>query len=159
MDRSGGRSTRVRDSAYVLDLCDEILGEAGLREHTFDWLLGDPNAVGTRRRLPVDAYYPGTQLVIEYRERQHDQPVTFFDKPHKLTISGVDRGEQRRLYDERRDLEIPAHGLKLAVIRPADLDADPRGRLRRSRASDRAALDALVRPEVSSGLQRGGRVQ
>jgi len=159
MDRSGGTSRRVGDAAYVLDLCDEILGEAGLREHTFDWLLGDPNAVGTRRRLPVDAYYPDAQLVIEYRERQHDQPVPFFDKPHKLTISGVDRGEQRRLYDERRDIEVPAHGLTLAVIRPTDLNADSRGRLRRSRASDRAALEVLLRPEVSPGARRGDRLQ
>jgi hypothetical protein len=33
----------------------------------------------------------------------------------------VERGEQRALYDARRDAEIPAHGLRLLVIRPADL--------------------------------------
>ena len=40
-----------------------------------------------------------------------------------MTVSGVHRGEQRRRYDERRDREIPANGLRLLVIKPDDLDA------------------------------------
>jgi hypothetical protein len=83
-------------------------GERALREHAFPWLRGDPypaNPIG--RRLPVDAFYPRCKLVIEYRERQHDVPVPFFDKPHELTVSGVDRAKQRRIYDRRRDTEIP----------------------------------------------------
>jgi len=52
---------------------------------------------------------------------QHDQPVEFFDKPDRLTISGVDRGAQRRIYDERRDAQIPEHGLLLWVITPGDV--------------------------------------
>ncbi|MEV0905093.1 hypothetical protein [Streptomyces hokutonensis] len=54
------------DEAYVLDLCDQLLGEPGLRQHRFDWLLGDPGSNGQRRRLPVDAYWPGQHLVVEY---------------------------------------------------------------------------------------------
>jgi hypothetical protein len=30
------------DEYYVLDLCDEALGERALRQHRFDWLRGDP---------------------------------------------------------------------------------------------------------------------
>lgn len=67
---------------------------------------------------------------------QHDQPVPFFDKPEVLTVSGVHRGQQRALYDARRDLLIPAHGLRLIVIRPSDLTADHRGGLRRHRELD-----------------------
>ncbi|MGN9790051.1 hypothetical protein ACTMTU_02955 [Streptomyces sp. OZ13] len=95
-------------------------------------------------RLPVDAYWPGHQLVVEYRERQHDQPVPHFDKPDRLTVSGVHRGEQRALYDSRRDTEIPAHALRLIVIRPADLDADGRGRLRRNQEADLVALRKIL---------------
>ncbi|MEU9453096.1 hypothetical protein [Streptomyces sp. NPDC048277] len=67
-----------------------------------------------------------------------------FDKPDRLTVSGVHRGEQRALYDARRDAEIPAHGLRLIVIRPADLDADGRGRLRRNQEADLAALKRIL---------------
>jgi hypothetical protein len=82
--------------------------------------------------------------VVEYRELQHDQPVPHFDKPDRLTVSGVHRGEQRALYDARRDTEIPAHGLRLVVIRPADLDADSRGRLRRNQEADLVALRKIL---------------
>ncbi|MBX5468874.1 MAG: hypothetical protein IRZ21_03145 [Thermoleophilaceae bacterium] len=142
---AGGR--KVRDADYVLDLCDEILGEHSSREHTFPWLRGDPKpSTGKRNRLPVDAYYPEHQLVIEYRERKHDQPVPFFDKPGRKTISGVGRQEQRRRYDERRDTLIPQHGLRLLIIKPADLDADSRGRLRRNEDEDRPVLRTMLKP-------------
>jgi len=130
------------DEFYVLDLCDEVLGEPGLRQHKFDWLLGDPNDAGHRRRLPVDGYWPGYQLVVEYRELQHDQPVPHFDKPGRLTVSGVDRRVQRALYDRRRDELIPAHGIRLIILRSSDLTSNSRGRLRRRRQPD---LDAVRR--------------
>ncbi|MFD8508959.1 hypothetical protein ACFV2L_40515 [Streptomyces sp. NPDC059687] len=132
------------DEAYVVGLCNEVLGETALTQHRFDWLLGDAGSGGRRIKLPVDAYWAGHQLVVEYREVQHDQPVPHFDKPDRLTVSGVHRGEQRALYDARRESEIPAHGLRLVVIRPADLDADSRGRLRRNREADIAALRKIL---------------
>jgi hypothetical protein len=52
----------------VVDLLEELLGEPASRQHTFDWLVGDPGAGGRRRRLPVDAYWPRLGLVVEYRE-------------------------------------------------------------------------------------------
>lgn len=141
-----GRETS--DEFYVLDLCDQALGEAGLRQHRFDWLLGDPGTSGRRARLPVDGYWPAANLVVEYRERQHDQPVAHFDKPDRLTVSGVHRGLQRALYDARRDELIPAHGIRLLVITPADLDATPRGRLRRAPGHDlRTITDILNHPQ------------
>ncbi|GGL33474.1 hypothetical protein GCM10010095_18480 [Streptomyces anthocyanicus] len=132
------------DEAYVVDLCNRVLHESALTQHKFDWLLGDPGANGRRAKLPVDAYWPGHELVVEYRELQHDQPMPHFDKPDRLTVSGVHRGEQRALYDARRDTEIPAHGLRLIVVRPADLDADGRGRLRRNEKADLEALRKIL---------------
>ncbi|MGX1546964.1 hypothetical protein [Streptomyces adustus] len=82
--------------------------------------------------------------MVEYRELQHDEPIPHFDKPNKLTVSGVHRGEQRALYDARREAEIPAHELRLVVIRPADLDADGRGRLRRNRQADLTVLQKIL---------------
>lgn len=145
-------SSRVAsDEAYVVDLCDAILGEPASRQHRFDWLVGDPGRDGRRRTLLVDAYYAGHRLVIEYRERQHDEPVAHFDKPDVLTVSGVHRGIQRRIYDDRRAAEVPAHGLRLVVIRPSDLTADRSGRLMRRREPDEAALRALLLGDARSG--------
>lgn len=135
------------DEAYVIDICDEILGERGSRQHCFPWLLGDPGQRGSRRQLPVDAYYPRHEIVVEYRERQHDEPTPFFDR--RQTVSGVGRGEQRRLYDERRETEIPAHGLRLVIIRPRQLDSDSRGRLRRTKGLDAPAIRHILQEEAS----------
>jgi hypothetical protein len=137
-------SRETSDEAYVIDLCDEILGEQSQRQYRFDWLLGDPGATGGRVGLPVDAYYPDHGLVVEYRERQHDELVAHFDKPDRMTISGVHRGEQRQLYDRRREDQIPAHGLRLIVIRADDLASDTRRRLRRDRETDLRSLRRLL---------------
>lgn len=131
------------DEAYVLALCDEVLGERGLRQHRFDWLLGDSGRSGRRVRLPVDGFWPAHRLVIEYRELQHDRPNAHFDKPHRLTVSGVHRGEQRALYDARRDYLIPENGLRLVVIRPTDL-ANGSRRLRRERKADLQTLGEML---------------
>jgi hypothetical protein len=70
--------------------------------------------------------------------------VLHFDKPHVLTVSGVHRGEQRKMYDLRREHEIPKHGLRLVIIPFDALDVDARGRLRRNRAADIAAIRAFL---------------
>ena len=58
-------------------------------------------------RLPVDAYYPELQLVVEYCERQHTEAIPFMDR--RMTISGADRGMQRAIHDQRRrDVRPPA---------------------------------------------------
>lgn len=107
------------DEHYVLDLCDEILGTAGRRQATFDWLRGDPSPgrpLGTK--LPVDGHWPELGLVIEFQEKQHTEAVPFFDR--RQTVSGVGRGEQRRRYDQRKLELIPAHGMRLVVIHKAE---------------------------------------
>lgn len=103
------------DECYVLDLCDEVLGAVGRRQERFDWLRGDASPTRSRgAMLPVDGYWPQLGLVIEFQEEQHSEAVPFFDR--RQTVSGVGRGEQRRLYDERRRTLIPKHGLRLVVI-------------------------------------------
>src|SRR3954451_24413355 len=73
-EASGGRGRANSDEFYVLDLCDEVLGEARLRQHRFPWLLGDPSAkTGRTVALPVDGYWPGHNIVVEFYGRQHPQ--------------------------------------------------------------------------------------
>lgn len=132
------------DEAYVIDLCDHLLGMKALRQWRFPFLLGDPGRNGRCVRLPVDAFYPEISLVVEYHERQHGEPVPFFDR--RITVAGVSRGEQRRLYDERRRAVLPDHGMRLAVICYSELAHTGAGRLLREQERDghaiRAALEA-----------------
>ena len=144
------RGRQSRDETYVIDLCDEILDESASRQHKFDLLRGDANT-----RLPVDAYYPSRKLVIEYRERQHTQPVAHFDKPRRMTVSGVHRGEQRRMYDERRREVLLKHGIRLVEIEYSSLEHRSNGRLIRIATADRAVIKAILRNALSEDSREG----
>ncbi|MGV0675717.1 hypothetical protein ABQE62_05925 [Mycolicibacterium fortuitum] len=126
------------DEHYILDLCDEILGIPARRQARFDWLRGDPSPNRPRGvALPVDGYWPDLGLVVEFQEEQHTQPSPFFDR--RQTVSGVGRGEQRRLYDARKHTMIPKHGLRLVVIEKSAFAVRSR-RIARNRARDIAVV-------------------
>lgn len=128
---------RPRDETYIVELCDDILGHQASRGHKFSFLLGDPGKDGRRVRLPVDAYYSALNLVVEYHERQHSEPVPFFDK--RIVASGITRGEQRRKYDRLRKEILPQHGIVLVEFGYQDFEHDANKRLRRV-ALDREAV-------------------
>lgn len=138
---------KERDETYVLNLCDRLLRRVGRRQHRFDFLCGD-----TGTKLPCDAFYPTLNLVIEYRERQHFEPVAFFDK--RSTVSGCSRGEQRKRYDRRRRVVLRRHGIRLVELTCTDFECDGRRRLRRLTKLDRAVL----RAKLADFLQRRPRV-
>ncbi|MBR1889018.1 MAG: hypothetical protein IJ816_00085 [Alloprevotella sp.] len=140
-------SRKDSDEHYVIDLCDEILGLKALRQHTFDFLRGDASPNRKGKQLPVDAYYPELNLVVEYRERQHMESVAFFNKDN--TVSGVPRDEQRRIYDQRRRDVLPKHGIDLIEISYSDLKHDSRKRLVRDRQADRKVLARLLPASTS----------
>lgn len=125
----GVKEAAFRDEHYVFDLCDAVLGLKAVRQHCFPFLTGDPDPRGYRKPLPVDGFYPALSLVVEYHERQHRERVGFFDD--KPTISGVPRGEQRRLYDERRADLLPRHGYSLVVLNVDEFAHDRAKRLLR----------------------------
>lgn len=131
----------ITDEAYIIDLCDELLSVKALRQHRFDFLRGD---AGTK--LPVDAFYPSLNLVIEYRERQHTEAVNFFDR--RQTVSGMGRGEQRKKYDQlRRDL-IPEHGIQLVELGYDDFDHTSGKRLKRDRVKDLVVLGSFLKIHI-----------
>jgi hypothetical protein len=117
------------DESYVIDLCDEVLKLKALRQHRFDFLKGDS---GTK--LPVDAYYPSLNLVVEFKEKQHTEEVKFFDR--RQTVSGIGRGEQRKLYDQRRREVLPKQGIKLIELDYSDLEHTRGKKLIRNREED-----------------------
>ncbi len=134
----------MNDEAYVICLCDYVLNREASRQHKFDFLLGDPGKHGKCRKLPVDGFYEDLKLVIEYNEHQHYEPVEFFDKPHRITVSGVHRGLQRKLYGERRKKVIPENGLQLIDISYLDFQYDGRNRIQRDLWNDVAVVRKLL---------------
>ena len=125
--RKKGSSRANSDEHYVIGLCNEVLKREASKQHCFDFLLGD-----TGKKLPVDAYYEDLNLVIEYYESQHMESTPFFD--NKITVSGVSRREQRCLYDERRRVELPKHGIKIMILHYSDFGTTKR--LKRNRKHD-----------------------
>ena len=126
------KPTSVRsasDESYVIDLCDEVLKLKALRQHRFDFLKGDSGMI-----LPVDAYYPSLNLVVEFKEKQHTEEVKFFDR--RQTVSGVGRGEQRKLYDQRRREVLPKKGIKLIELDYSDFEHTRGKKLIRNRGED-----------------------
>lgn len=129
-NRSSKPGRSGSDEAWIIDICDEVLGKTASRQHRFPFLLGDSGSTGRRASLPVDAYYPDLRLVIEYHERQHTQRVALFDD--RSTVSGVPRGEQRRRYDDYRRTLLPKHGYQLLIFDYAEFDHTRAGRLARN---------------------------
>jgi diadenosine tetraphosphate (Ap4A) HIT family hydrolase len=127
------------DEKYILDLVAEILAEPDYRwQHRFPTLLGDPGQDGRRRPLPVDGYFPRHKLIVEYWEVQHSAPVPIMDEA--MSVSGVSRGHQRRLYDERRRAWARANGLHLVILDYRGFETDAQDRLRRDPEADREAV-------------------
>lgn len=133
------------DEDYVIDLCDEVLKLKGSRQHRFDFLLGDAGKNGRRTKLPVDVYYPDLSLVIEFKEVQHSKPVKHFDKPDKLTISGVHRGEQRKKYDALRVTELPKHDIQLIEISFDAFDCGRNNKIIRNFQKDREVVRRILK--------------
>jgi diadenosine tetraphosphate (Ap4A) HIT family hydrolase len=131
------------DEKYVLDLVAEVLAEPDYRwQHCFPTLLGDPGQDGRQRPLPVDGYFPRHRLIVEYWEQQHSAAVPIMDEG--VTVSGVSRGHQRRLYDQRRHLWARAQGLRFVVLDYRGFVTDKRGKLLRDPVRDRQIVaDAL----------------
>ncbi|GAA5032670.1 hypothetical protein GCM10025738_15050 [Microbacterium fluvii] len=74
---------------------------------------------------------------MEFQEKQHTESVPIFDR--RATVSGIPRGEQRRLYDQRKAELIPAYGLRLVVIHKSEFEVR-RDRIVRDRDRDIAVV-------------------
>jgi hypothetical protein len=137
----------AKDEQYVIGLCDRVLGLKAERQRKFPFLVGDPDHLGRCRALLVDAYYEKHKLVVEYRERQHSEPVSIMDR-RWCAVSGCSRAEQRRRYDQRRREVLPLNGVRLLELDYTMFAHDRRKRLLRNAALDerviRSRLDALL---------------
>ncbi len=139
------------DEYYVLDLCDELLNEKAARQHTFDFLVGDVHQDGrTRTELPLDAYYYGLNLAIEYSEKQ-DSEDSKVDNPDKMTISGVTRAEQRKIYNRRKKEVLRKKEINFIEIKYSDFDYDDQYKLIRNKERDSKVLKKMLRKFIQEG--------
>lgn len=127
--KSAVKKNITNDETYIIDLCDEVLKLKAIRQHRFDFLRGHTGA-----KLPVDAYYPSVPLVIEFHEKQHTEEVGFFNK--RITATGINRGEQRKQYDDLRRSEIPKHNIQLIIFDYSDFACNTSKRLLRDKEED-----------------------
>jgi hypothetical protein len=131
-----------RAANYVIELLAEILGERPETEKSYPWALGDKSEkTGRQVQLPFDAVWEARKLVVEVDEEQHRSAVAFWDKPHRLTVSGVDRGEQRRIYDRRKRTAARSQGYVVVEI---EWERRPLPE-RRNVEADRRRLRVLLR--------------
>jgi len=145
VSKATSASRTKSDESYIIDLCDTVLGLKAIRQKKFDFLLGDLHKDGkTRTKLPVDAYYKSLNLVVEYMEKQHTEEIKFFDKPDKITVSGVSRGEQRKIYDRRRRELIPKNGIDLICINYSQFAHKSNKRLLRNKEQDIKKIKVIL---------------
>ncbi len=154
----------MRDEHYILNLCDKVLERIACRQHRFDFLRGDKaekvkenNIIVIKKviknagvKLPVDAYYKDLNLVIEYHERQHIEPVEFFDKPDKITVSGVSRGEQRKIYDQHRRDVLLENNICLIELYCTDFKTKGKRKLKQDKKYD----EPVIRKKLSKFLEK-----
>lgn len=125
-----------RTESYVVSLLVQLLGpvERGKR---YEWARGDASdKTGRSAMLPFDAVWEKRLLIIEIDEDQHREATPLFDKPDRLTVSGVHRGEQRRVYDARKRSAAIARGYRVIAIEWS--------RRRRPQPTDLAELSARL---------------
>jgi len=121
------------DEFYLVNLCDELLKQKASRKHTFDTLVGKLHKKGkTRTKLPLDAYYEGLKLVIE-----------FFEK--KETEESPEREAQRKFYDQRKKDALEKKEIRLIEINYALFDCNEEDKLVRDKANDCRVLNDLLK--------------
>jgi len=77
-----------------------------------------------------------------------------------MTVSGCHRGDQRRLYDERRRTVFPAQGVRFLELDYTMFHHDRAKRLRRDPAADQAVIKAKLDEVLNAGdsLKRVKRI-
>ena len=146
------------DEYWVINLLENIFREHASRQHRFPFLLGDVGKNGRRVSLPVDAYFAQANVAVEFAEKQHSQSIAHFDKPDKMTISGVHRGEQRKLYDIRKVQTLKEEGIPLLVVSHSEFQCKTDGRLVRDLHADNAVLVKRVAALAEERKRVGHRI-
>lgn len=90
---------------WVIKRFGKTLNEEPIFEHRFDWLRNPK----TNRTLPVDGYFPNSNIIVEYNGPQHYK----LDKMYMKTEKEL---EYRKWLDSLKYDLIRQHGYKLIVV-------------------------------------------
>lgn len=71
------------------------------------------------------------------------EAIGFWDK--RATISGIPRGQQRALYDQRRRDVLPVHGIDVLGLDVGEFAQNRAKRLKRDVVADTKAVEARLR--------------
>ncbi len=134
------------DEYYIIGLCNELLNEEAAHQHTFRFLLGDFHRDGeTRTALPVDAYYPKLNMVIELFEKEDSTSL----EEEKNTISGVNRSEQRKRYAQRKIDVLKEKEIHLVEMDYDEFECGPEHKLIRNKEEDVKILKEILKGYIS----------
>ena len=136
----------IKDDDYLIELCDDILNKKSQKQFTFDDLLGDYHKDGiSQTKLPLDAYYQDINLVVEVVNKRSVVLKNTIDKSQKITVSGVTREEQRKVYQERKRTFLEEKDVKVFEINFALFETDESNRLIKNKENDKALLKELLK--------------
>jgi len=139
-------SRESTDEFYIVNLCNELLNEIASRQHTFDFLVGDLHRNGkTKTELPIDAYYKDLNLAIEFLEKENSNSTENLDKPNKITISGVNRARQRKIYSQRKRIVLRQENIQLIEINYSVFECDEQNKLTRNKEEDVKILKRILK--------------
>lgn len=97
---------KLKKEKECIELFKKILGTQNVKtQHKFDFIVGDK---GTK--LPVDAYFPEYNLVLEYMGRQHYEDIPLMNRK-------PGRKEQRKRYDKLRIKKLKENNIKLIKVK------------------------------------------
>lgn len=129
---------KTNDEAYVIDLCDKILGVEASRQHRFDFLKGDLHTNGkTRTKLPCAAFYESLNMVVLY----NDKPAG--ENTAAKGTATFDRNEQRLRYDDLRRTVLPENGIKVVEISFEQFECDGKRKIVRDAKKDKATVSKV----------------
>lgn len=144
-----------KDVNYVIDLCDEIIGENANRHKRFWFLLGELHKdEKTRTRLPISAFYESLNLVVDFREvyvPNKDAEVKHVEKDEdsKYVAGGLSRSELRKIYEQRKADLIPKHKINYVVISNTDFTCDKQNKIIRNKESDIKVISEILKEYIS----------
>ena len=111
----------------------------------FDVFLSDLSEIKPQYKTLLNEYG------IEWEEKQHTEEVKFFDK--KQTVSGVGRGEQRKIYDQRRREVLPQHGIQLIELDYSDFEHTRGKKLLRNREEDLKVIIKNLKKNINQATK------
>ena len=130
------------DEYYLVGLCNELLNEKAVHQHTFNFLLGDFHRDGkTRTALPIDAFYANLNMAIEFYEKEDETS----EDATMLTISKVNRSEQRKKYAQRKRDVLKEKEIDLIEMDYDEFECDEEHKLVRNKEADVKILTEILK--------------